>query len=160
MLKSKNLSNKFLKFIKKNRLIIGIIFIFTCVLIVSALFIFVYQLINVEGNSMFPTLKNGQQIFINNVKKPQRNDVVVFKYKDKILIKRLVGIPGDKLEVTENSILINDELVANFTDLGFWKFNGVIPDGKFFALGDNINFSNDSRTFGFFDLNDIKGVWA
>nr|WP_318026312.1 signal peptidase I [Mesomycoplasma flocculare] len=95
-----------------------------------------------------------------NIKKPRRNDVVVFKYKEQILIKRLIGMSGDKLEVGENFVKINGKLVANFEDLGFWKFNGTIPEGKFFALGDNINFSNDSRIFGLFDLSTIQGIWV
>lgn len=58
---------------------------------------------------------------------------MVFKYKEQILIKRLIGMSGDKLEVGENFVKINGKLVANFEDLGFWKFNGTIPEGKFYA---------------------------
>ncbi|AJR12340.1 signal peptidase I [Mesomycoplasma dispar] len=160
MVKPKISNSKFLKFIRKNRLIIILSFILVSLLIVLLLFIYVFRLVSVQGISMLPTLKDGQKIFINKVKKPQRNDVVVFNYNKTVLIKRLVGIPGDKLEVNENSVLINGKLVASFSDLGFWKFNGIIPENKFFALGDNINFSNDSRTFGLFDLNAIQGIWA
>lgn len=58
---------------------------------------------------------------------------MVFKYKEQILIKRLIGMSGDKLEVGENFVKINGKLVANLEDLGFWKFNGTIPEGKFCA---------------------------
>ncbi|WP_416388857.1 S26 family signal peptidase [Mesomycoplasma dispar] len=55
-------------------------------------------------------------------------------------------------------MLINGNLFANFSDLGFWKFNGIIPGNKFFVLGENINFSNDSRVFNLFDLNTIRRI--
>ena len=78
------------------------------------------------------------------------------------LVKRVVGIPGDEVDIQGGSVLINgDELTETYTkgetferDL---KFPVKVPDGKYFVLGDNREISKDSRTFGFIDRNQVNG---
>ena len=78
------------------------------------------------------------------------------------LVKRVVGIPGDEVDIQGGSVLINgDELTETYTkgetferDL---KFPVKVPDGKYFVLGDNREISKDSRTFGFIDRSQVNG---
>lgn len=101
---------------------------------------------------------------------PKRGDVVVFVYpndRTKDFIKRLIGLPGDKVEIRDGSIYINDELVTyppiknvyyyNRGDYGQEGVPTVVPPGHYFMLGDNSASSHDSRYWGFVDSKDIVG---
>ncbi|MDW2913060.1 signal peptidase I [Mesomycoplasma ovipneumoniae] len=147
------------KFFNKKTFLFGLLTLaFSIALTVFILFTFIFRLVDVEGNSMFPTLQHGQKIFINRVKSPKRNDIVAFNYKEIVLIKRILGLPGDKITVKENEIYINDKKVATFIKSATFLFDGIVPENKFFAVGDNLENSSDSRDFGFFDLDDVIGI--
>ena len=96
----------------------------------------------------------------------KRFDVISFEYDDtKYLIKRVIGLPGEKIEYKNNSLYVNGKLIEedylkniktedfNIQKLGY----ETIPDGKYLVLGDNRGDSLDSRSFGFIDENKILG---
>ena len=159
--------------------------------VVLALFIraFVVQAFKIPSGSMLPTLQIGDHIlvfksiygirmpFTNKViipiKDPQRGDVIVFIYPvdpDKDFIKRVIGIPGDKVEIRDKKLYINDKLATD--EHGYYEdpelnpvmvkprdeFGPVVvPPNKVFVMGDNRDHSFDSRFWGFVDMSAIKG---
>jgi len=131
--------------------------------------IFVVQPVKVEGTSMQPQLVDQERIFVNRFiyrfTDVCRGDVVVFWYprdRSKSFIKRVLGIPGDELEIRDGTVYINGSeisepyLKSDFRDhKSFHKV--VIPPGQYFVLGDHRNSSNDSRSWGFVDRRLIYG---
>jgi signal peptidase I len=105
-------------------------------------------------------------------KTPKREDIIVFKYpknENRDFIKRVIGIPGDLLEVRQQKVFINEKLInekyARHTDIpqktrlvprdDFGPT--VVPPGHLFMMGDNRENSQDSRFWGFLEINKIKG---
>ena len=146
--------------------------------IILALFIrtYVVQAFKIPSGSMIPTLQIGDHILVNKFiyrfEKPERGDIMVFKYpKDpsRDFIKRLIGIPGDVLEVRNKLVFINgDPLEEPYTihesDDSLYippnrdNFGPItIPDGYFFVMGDNRDCSLDSRFWGLLQEDLIKG---
>lgn len=125
--------------------------------VVLAAFIitFVAQSFVVEGSSMEPSLHNRERLLVNKVvfrfREPGRGDVVVFRYPanpKRKFIKRVIGLPGDVVEVTDGHIVLNGVAYQeDYTmDLTFGSFGPkVVPEGHYFVLGDNRNNSDDSR---------------
>jgi signal peptidase I len=159
--------------------------------ILLALFIrtFVVQAFKIPSGSMIPTLDIGDHILVNKFiygtkvpftdkiaipfKTPRRGDIIVFKYPEdeqKDFIKRVIGLPGDTLEVRNKMIYVNGkplvESYAFFSDpntipMGIQPRDNLepvtIPKDSFFVMGDNRDHSLDSRYWGFVSLNKIKG---
>ena len=123
--------------------------------------IFVVQPVKVEGTSMQPQLVDQERIFVNRFiyrfQDISRGDIVVFWYpKDnrKSFIKRVLGVPGDEVEIRRGSVFINGNKVEEpylkpeFRDnKSFGKV--IVPPDNFFVLGDHRNSSNDSRSWGY-----------
>jgi len=114
----------------------------------------IFLQITVEQSSMFPTLAEGQRIFINKlVKEPDRGDIVVFKNPNNAvntpLIKRVIGLPGEEVEVRSGVVYINGSpLNETYIDkMPHYDLpKSIIPGGEYFVLGDNRNSSRDSHS--------------
>ncbi len=159
--------------------------------ILLALFIrtFVVQAFKIPSGSMLPTLLIGDHLLVNKfiygirvpfsgkvlvpLKDPKSGDIIVFKFpKDRNIdyIKRVVGVPGDKIEVKNKKVYRNDKLAedpfAHFTSTTILpgsvspkdNFGPItVPEGKYFVMGDNRDNSSDSRFWGFVETNDVLG---
>lgn len=150
----------------------------------------------------------GDPVYVTKFSEPERGDIVVFEYprnRDILYVKRLVGLPGDTVEVINNRVFINDkevqtedvtsdqarkfrelydqedrQLSMKFKKFSNGKFKHIvaynearpfhlnqakitIPEGKYFMMGDNRDFSADSRIWGFVSREEIRGkalfVW-
>src|SRR5256714_2471636 len=128
----------------------------TAVLIV----VFLYQPVKVEGTSMLPELVDQERIFVNKyvyrIERIARKDIVVFWYPldpTKSYIKRVIGMPGDVVEVRRGLVYVNDKLLDEpFINPDFRDTRSFAPvyvePGHFYVLGDHRNQSNDSRMWG------------
>ena len=120
----------------------------------------VFILIDVSGPSMMNTLQNGDMVVANRKTEPQRGDIIVFYSDgdDKVLIKRIIGVPGDTVYSVDGRVYIaqytpqtgSADSIALEEDYvmtqGITTFSPVyVDEGEFFVLGDNRGNSNDSR---------------
>ena len=123
---------------------------------------FLYTPIRVDGPSMYPTLNNGNIMILNKFSKVDRFDIVVIKSKrlNEVLIKRVIALPGETLEVKNGIIYINGKKIKD--KYGYGKTSDVgkmkIPENEYFVMGDNRVVSADSRYFGTFKKKEIKGT--
>ena len=131
--------------------------------------IFLYQPVKVEGTSMMPGLADQERIFISKLayrfEAIERGDVVVFRYPgdpSKNYIKRIVGVPGDTIEIIRGEVLVNGNRLqepyvpAQFRDERSMS-EVLVPADSYFVLGDHRNLSSDSRDFGVVDRKAIFG---
>ncbi len=156
-----------------------------------ALFVrtFVVQAFKIPSGSMVPTLAIGDHILVNKfiygvklpftsttvipISRPARGDIIVFKYpqdEKKDFIKRVVGLPGDRVDVRQQQVYINDrplveayavhqgpspqgQAISPRDDYG----PVTVPAGAYFVMGDNRDHSLDSRYWGFVRAEKIKG---
>ncbi len=135
-------------------------------IIAIAIHFFLAQATRVEGYSMEPTLYGHQRLIIEKVSYrfhgPQRGDIVVIRVPgfNELLIKRVIGLPGDTLEVKNGIVYINgeplDEPYINGPARGNYPAI-TVPEGYIFVMGDNRNNSNDSRSFGPVAIDNIVG---
>lgn len=132
-------------------------------LMVAALVVvFIVQPVKVEGTSMLPRLHDGERIFVNKLiyyglPKVERGDIVVFWFPDdpsKSYIKRVIGLPGETVEVRSGRIFVNGrELEEPYLDpqLNLARVNlspTIVKDHYYFVMGDNRDHSSDSRYWG------------
>ena len=138
------------------------------ILIIILLKMYVISPIRVNGTSMDPTLENGDIMILNKIgyriTKIKRFDIVVIKYKDELLIKRVIGLPGEKIKYVNNTLYVNGKkLDEEFDKTYTYNFSlkeigsTTVPDNSYFVLGDNREVSKDSRSIGFIDREDIVG---
>lgn len=136
---------------------------------------FIFTIVVVEGQSMEPTFENKDGVVISKISAIERFDVVVFKepVEDEQYIKRVIGLPGDSVEIRDDVLYINgksyeepyvkrdhkinfSKVVGDFT-LKELTGNEKVPNGYLFVLGDNRLNSKDSREFGFILTHSIIG---
>ena len=128
------------------------------------------QATRVYGQSMEPNLHTDQRLVVEKIsynrllhlRGAQRGDVVVFRVSPEsdLLIKRIIGLPGDRVEIRSGQVFINGELFneSYLSQPTFGDFGPVdIPPLHVFVLGDNRSFSNDSRSFGTLSLDAVIG---
>ena len=138
--------------------------------IVAVLFIrqFIIAPISVNGTSMYPTLNDKDIMILNkigySINGLKRFDIVVIKYQNEKIIKRVIGLPGDYVEYYDNELYINGSKVEEEFERGYTNdfdlsiFNETtIPKGKYLVLGDNRPISKDSRMIGLIDKKNITG---
>ena len=113
---------------------------------------FVLFKVLIPSESMVPTLNVGDRLFVTriyNLDRLERGDIIVF-YSEELqedLIKRLIGLPGDKIEIENGVVSVNGEVLQEDYIGAQDNYNGVyeVPEGKYFFLGDNRLYSKDSR---------------
>ena len=133
---------------------------------------FVAEARYIPSGSMLPTLQINDRLIIDkisyNFRNPERGDIVVFSPTDALkaqnfkdaFIKRLLGLPGDKVEVKEGRVYVNDQLLKeNYIDeKPNYNFGPVtVPPNQYLVLGDNRNNSYDSHYWGFVPRDHIIG---
>ena len=149
---------------KKKEIIEYIVLIVVILLIRTYLFV----PIMVSGNSMVPTLNNGDVMILNKfsylVNDIKRFDIVVVDYENEYIIKRVIGLPGDYIEYKNDILYVNSKKVEEnynreFTDdFDLNDLNKeIIPNNYYLVLGDNRPISKDSRKIGLIDKKNIKG---
>ena len=122
--------------------------------------VFLYQPVKVEGTSMLPELRDQERIFVNKfvyrIGEINRKDIVVFWYPNdtsKSYIKRIIGMPGDTVEIKDGVVYINNKpLQESYIDPTYMDRRSYPPKtvtaGYYYVLGDHRNQSNDSRMWG------------
>lgn len=161
-------SNKFLYFIVCMGLLIGLL-----------LKLFVFEILTVSGESMSPSIQNGEHLFVSKLsyglvkpygselliqwKKPKSGDVVIYLYNNKIVVKRCVAIGGEELEILLDTDYNYYLKVGNFKitldELQYLRLKDsrAVPEGYILAIGDNYEVSVDSRSYGFVSERNILG---
>lgn len=139
------------------------------VIIVALIFTFVGRVNTVRGSSMEPNFHEGDRIITTNLHgKLKYGDVVVIKRKDDTpLIKRIIGVEGDTIEVDPikgevkvNGKLLQEDYINEITYTNYGTtYPAVVPEGHYFVMGDNRNHSDDSRNpkIGMIDEKNIFG---
>ena len=148
-------------------------------LIAAAVFLIIYQFImrpfEVKGDSMVPNFENNEYVLTNiaslHLKAPQLGDVIVFKAPrepQKSFIKRVIGTPDDTISIRNGNLILNGNVLNENEYLptnlktspgSFIDEGGVmtVPSDSYFVLGDNRNFSQDSREWGFVKRDLVTG---
>ncbi len=141
------------------------------VMIAIVVILFLYQPVKVEGTSMMPALVDQERIFINKfiyrfgIASVRSGDTVVFWFPgdpSKSYIKRVIGVPGDSVEVVDGTVVVNGHALAEsyvpdeYRDHRSMPMRSVPPD-QFFVLGDHRSSSNDSRSWGWVPRSYIYG---
>jgi signal peptidase I len=145
------------------------------VLIALLINLFLAQATRVYGQSMEPNLHTNQRLIVEKLsynrylrqylglEGPQQSDVVVINLGsqgNELLIKRIIGLPGDVVEIHDSQVFVNGTPLAEPYLGGITPgYYGpvTVPPLHIFVLGDNRNFSNDSRNFGTVPLEDVVG---
>lgn len=130
-----------------------IIFLITAILIsIIVFFIIFVKVYRIQGTSMNPTLKQGKYVFCLKTNKIERGDIIAFTGRDSFVIKRVIGLPGDIIDISEdgtvsvNGTSLSEDYITN-------KSKGdveillpyTVPKKSYFVLGDNRGDSLDSR---------------
>ncbi len=147
-------------------------FAFIAFIIVWPIRAFVAQPFIVSGSSMFPTFENNQYLIIDQIsyrfEKPERGDVVIFKYPNdtsKYFIKRVIGLPGETVIIEGSQVSVKnpetgeifkipEPYVKNQSEN---KIETKLGDTEYYVMGDNRSASSDSRYWGNLDEHFIVG---
>lgn len=128
----------------------------------------------IPSDSMLPTLHVGDRLVVEKVayrlRPPQRGEIVVFEpppqlqqygyAPDKAFIKRVIGTPGDRVQITQGKVLINGQSLVEpyIAEPPAYEMRSVqVPPDQYFVMGDNRNNSNDSHVWGFLPRQQIIG---
>lgn len=131
----------------------------------------------VKGDSMFPTIKEHNYLIIEKMSyrfgEPEAGDIIVFKselkensFKNKDLIKRVIGVPGDHIQIMDGIVVVNGEAIKEEYINEPYTFGSIdieIPEEKVFVMGDNRQVSRDSRdsAVGLVSFDKIRGkIWV
>lgn len=146
--------------------------IFFTAIIMAGSRLFLYEPVSVHGDSMSPTIENSDKLILAKVSSIKNFDMVVFTdSKNKYYLKRVIGLPGDQVEMNQDKLYINGKLMEetylnpnrklakhegyNMLTSDIEKF--TVPEGLYYVLGDNRIHSVDSRVLGFIAKENIVG---
>lgn len=136
---------------------------------VVLIFAFLFRVVSVDGSSMNPTLLHGERLIVtSNAYTPQRGDIVIInRYVKEPLVKRIIAVGGDTLtinpdthEVAVNGTVLDEPYIQGVTEpLYFQPTTQTVPEGYVFVMGDNREYSSDSRygSIGYISERDIVG---
>ncbi len=139
--------------------------------VLLVLFTFAVRIVHVDGDSMLPTLTDGERLLISSVPyTPRRGDIVVtdrYTGYGRVLVKRVIGCPGDTIDIDFDAGVVyrnGEPLEEPYTAAPTWLAEGTafpltVPEGCVFLMGDNRNDSLDSRSpeIGCIDARDVLG---
>jgi signal peptidase I len=143
--------------------------------VILVIYVFLFRPFQVNGDSMHPNFTHKEYILTNiiglNFTSPKRGEVVVFKAPsepEKDFIKRVIAVPGDRVMVKEGSVYLNGLKLDESkylspevkTQSGNFLKEGaevIVPDESYIVMGDNRNYSSDSREWGFVTKKDMIG---
>jgi signal peptidase I len=147
--------------------------VFICTAVFFIVYVFVGQLMIITGNSMYPTFKNGEKLVMEKLsvkyKPAYRGEILIFKQPTEniLVIKRVVGLPGDKVAIQNDTLYINGQIANEpYLQKGTNTQPGKaleenkeyeIPADSYMILGDNRSDSIDSRQWGFLTRHYITG---
>jgi signal peptidase I len=140
-------------------------------LVIFLLIRFAVQNFRIEGYSMEPNFHDGQFLFVNKIvymlRLPERGDVIVFvppSNSTRDFIKRVIGVPGDRVEIVNGRVFVNGEELKETYPLNVGSYSMgpiTVPPDEYFVLGDNRNYSSDSHSWGPVSANKIIGkAWV
>lgn len=157
-----------MRWMKRTAVGLSVCLILLCTLMGAFLFtikVTGIRLCTVEGHSMDDTLFDGEQLLINPSAEPRFGDIVVFEYHGMYLIKRILGMPGDTVTVTNGTLYVNGvryeepylepSYTEAFQDV---SFTAEVDENSYFVMGDNRDRSQDSRQFGCIAKDSVTGV--
>ncbi len=138
------------------------------------IYLYLFMPTQVQGASMEPTFHSGDRVILSKISyklhEPQRGDVIAFQSpqnQDIEFFKRIIGVPGDKIEITNGSVYVNGQkMIETYTFSPTNIYQGeflkegetvIISQRKLFVMGDNRQASFDSRAFGFIPISSIEG---
>ena len=135
------------------------------VILIVAIYVVSFQ--EVIGPSMNNTLKSGDITVVNKLvfrlRNIKRNEIVSLKKDDKIMVKRIIGLPGEHIEYKDNILYVDGKKIGDSRSSSTKDFKlesigyDTIPKDMYLVLGDNRTNSSDSRTFGLVKKSDIIG---
>jgi signal peptidase I len=113
----------------------------------------ILPVLRVTGSSMTPTLRNDQVLLCSKLSEPKRSDIIAFYYNNKVLLKRIIGLPGDVIDISEDgTVSVNgeildepyvNELASGECDI---QLPYQVPENRYFVMGDHRAVSIDSRS--------------
>lgn len=128
------------------------------------------QNFRIEGASMQPTLQEGQYLIVNRLSyfldEPKRGDIIVLHFpndRSRDFIKRIIGLPGDTVSITNGEVRVNDVLINEpyIKDPSPNNQTWTVTEDHYFVMGDNRRNSSDSRSWSFLPEDDIIGqAWV
>ncbi|CAM3306361.1 signal peptidase I [Vagococcus fessus] len=185
----KNKEKKVKKPITKKEIIGNIVWLVCVAAVLIAVRQFIFTPVLVSGHSMDPTMADRERVFALRSKDIERFDIVTFPAPDepkKSYIKRVIGLPGDKVKFVNDQLFINGKEIkepyldefksklkegeylttvldqegkihSEFALENLFDGNDTVPEGKLFVMGDNRQISKDGRMIGYIDIEDITG---